>query len=381
MERKKGIPKRMPGISLISPYVGIIQIRFMGRNEEVSSQPTSVSSPLFYGESVRSPVFFADALPADMGYYSIPSQGYKKKSKDRVGTWGGTYWALAGPQSPGQDLPAPGPAREIFSLSLFISYNSPIPTIHAHNPFRPGAKVCRTKKEVTTMIRIAIVEDDRDFAQLLIEYLSRYEKERMVDIQPRYFRDGEDIVTEYTEDFDLILLDIQMPFLSGMEAARAIRKRDEDVLILFLTGNAQFSIEGYEVRAFDYLLKPITYETFAARLDLAIGHRRSRKGKYLLVTVADGVRKIEAGSILYIESQGHVMHIHTRQGVLETHARIGDLEEQLPTDTFFRCHKGYLVNMLHVDGVLDADCLVDGHRLPISRRKKKEFLDFLTRII
>ena len=231
------------------------------------------------------------------------------------------------------------------------------------------------------MVRIAIVEDDRDFAQLLLEYLSRYEKERMVDIQPRYFRDGEDIVTEYTGDFDLILLDIQMPFLSGMEAARAIRKRDEEVLILFLTGNAQFSIEGYEVQAFDYLLKPIGYETFAARLDLALGHRRSRKGKYLLVTVADGVRKIEAGSILYIESQGHVMHIHTRQGVLETHARIGDLEEHLPADTFFRCHKGYLVNMHHVDGILGTDCLVDGHRLPISRRKKKEFLDFLTRII
>ena len=231
------------------------------------------------------------------------------------------------------------------------------------------------------VLRIAIVEDDHDFAQMLIEYLARYEKERMVSIQPRYFRDGEDILSEYTEDFDLILMDIQLPFLCGMDAARAIRKRDEDVLILFLTGNAQFSIAGYEVQAFDYLLKPISYETFAARMDLALSHRKKRKGHYLLVYVEDGVRKIDSSHILYIESQGHVMHIHTRQEVIETHAKISDLEEQLPPDLFFRCHKSYLVNMFHVDGVLDADCLVDGHRLPISRRKKKEFMDFLTRII
>ena len=231
------------------------------------------------------------------------------------------------------------------------------------------------------MIKIAIVEDDRDFARALIGHLERYEKERGISISPRYFRDGEDIVAEYTEDYDLILMDIQLEYLSGMEAARQIRERDEEVLILFITANAQFSIEGYQVHAFDYLLKPISYDTLAARLDLALSYQRRRQDAYLLVHVPDGVRKVSASSILYIESQGHVMQVHTRNGVLETHARISDLEEQLPQKQFFRCHKGYLVNLDYVSGISETDCLVQDERLPISRRRKKEFIQRLAEVL
>lgn len=231
------------------------------------------------------------------------------------------------------------------------------------------------------MIRIAIVEDDKAFAQLLIEYLSRYERERQVNIQPRYFHDGEDIVNEYREEYDLILMDIQMEFLGGLEAARAIRERDDDVLILFITNCAQFSLEGYTVRAFDYLLKPISYETFSSKLDLALSHRRHRRDSYLLLTVPDGVRRVRTESILYIESRGHVMQVHTLSGVLETHAKMSDLEQSLPAESFFRCHKGYLINMNYVGGISGSDCLIDGERIPISRRKKKEFLDLLTKVL
>ena len=231
------------------------------------------------------------------------------------------------------------------------------------------------------MIKIAIVEDDRSFAKDLIDYLQRYERERGISFSPRYFQDGEDIVAEYTEDYDLILMDIQLKFLSGMEAARQIRRRDEDVLILFLTATAQFSIEGYQVHAFDYLLKPISYETLASRLDLALSYRRRQRDACLLLHVADGIRKVRTSSILYIESQGHVMQVHTQTGILETHARLIDLEKDLPPGQFFRCHKGYLVNLEQVSGILDTDCLVRGERLPISRRRKKEFLDRLAEVL
>ena len=112
------------------------------------------------------------------------------------------------------------------------------------------------------MIKIAIVEDDKNYSQTLQNYIKKFEQEYHVMFQISIFSDGLDIVSDYSGDFDIILLDIQMKHLDGMKTAQSIRRFDEDVIFIFITSTVEFAIQGYLVDALGYLLKPVPYLPF-----------------------------------------------------------------------------------------------------------------------
>ena len=120
------------------------------------------------------------------------------------------------------------------------------------------------------MFRIGIAEDDPSFQKTISEYIERYKKEKNVDIQASFFQDGSELVFKYEPIYDVLLLDIEMPKMNGMDAAREIRKRDQRVLIIFITNMAQYAINGYEVGALDFVLKPIKYFSFSMKLEKAL---------------------------------------------------------------------------------------------------------------
>lgn len=231
------------------------------------------------------------------------------------------------------------------------------------------------------MIQLAIVEDDALYAKQLQEYLDKYQQQTGQRFAIRFFSDGEDIIEQYRADFDIILMDIQMRFMDGMTAARMIREKDEKVIIIFITNMTSYTIRGYEVDAMDYVLKPISYPVFAQKLGRAIRRLSSSGGYSFLVMVADGVRKVDAAKIYYIESQSHVMTYHTESGAFQGKGSLDELEKRLTPYGFFRSNKCYLVNMHYVDGVEDGCCLIAGDRLLISRRKRTAFLEQLSNIL
>lgn len=120
------------------------------------------------------------------------------------------------------------------------------------------------------MIHIAIVEDEEKYRKQLREYIEQYCEKSGKQIQTSFFQDGEDIIENYTADFDLIFMDIQMRFMDGMTAAREIRKLDKKVILMFITSIATYAIEGYEVDALDYILKPLSYNMFEQKLNRAL---------------------------------------------------------------------------------------------------------------
>lgn len=227
------------------------------------------------------------------------------------------------------------------------------------------------------MIHIAIVEDEPFYVQQLQQYIERYGQERGKQIKVTIFPDGEDITENYQGIFDIILMDIQMRFMDGMTAAEKIRMLDHEVIIMFITNMTQYAVKGYEVDAMDYVLKPVEYFAFSQKLDKATGRIRKQEEPCLMVPTANGLQKLTVPDIYYIESQGHNARYHTTKGDFLSRAALKDLENTVEEYGFFRCGKGYLVNMRRVDGISGNDCVISGEKIPISRTKKKAFMERL----
>ena len=140
------------------------------------------------------------------------------------------------------------------------------------------------------MIRIAVVEDEELYAEQLQNYISKYAEERKKQIKVTWFQDGEDIVSGYKGEYDIILLDIQMRFMDGMMAAEKIRELDSEVVLMFIANMIQYAVHGYEVDAMDYVVKPVEYFAFSQKLDKAIGRIQKKTEVFLKVPVEDGLR-------------------------------------------------------------------------------------------
>lgn len=231
------------------------------------------------------------------------------------------------------------------------------------------------------MTRIALVEDDAACRRQLEEYLERYAREAGEEFSTQAYSDGKDILRNYRLEYDIILMDIQMEHMDGMTAAEEIRKLDGEVVIVFITSLASYAIRGYAVDALDYIVKPVSYYVFSQSLRRALGRLRRRDRTYLLVNYKNIAQRLDSSGIYFIEVDGHNLVYHTADGVITAPGVMRDVEVKLAMSPFFRCNKGYLVNMAHVDGVVEDDAVVHGVRLQISRAKKRAFMEALNRYI
>lgn len=227
------------------------------------------------------------------------------------------------------------------------------------------------------MIRVLIAEDDSECFRQLERFLGDYSRESGRAFHITRYDNGEDLVEHYRPEYDLLLLDVDMPFMDGMTAAGHIRNVDPEVVIVFVTNLAQYAIQGYSVNALDYILKPLNYFSFSQRLTRCLRYVRKREDDYLTVAVKGGARKLEVGGIYYIERLGHQLMFHTRDGVHASSATLQQMEETLGDKGFARCNKGYLVNLAHVRGVQDGCAVVHEDKLLISRGRRGPFLDAL----
>ena len=229
------------------------------------------------------------------------------------------------------------------------------------------------------MIKIAIVEDEQLYAKQLHEYLRKYEKENGEAIEVTIYSDGDQIVEKYQSQYDIILMDIEMKFMDGMSAAEEIRKIDTEGVIIFITNMTQYAIRGYAVDALDYVLKPVSYFALSQRLNRAIGRMRKRESKMIMVNMKVGIVRLNIANIYYIESQGHTLILHTILGDYETSGTMKEMESKLLGMNFCRGNKGYLINLQHVDGISDGCAIVKDEKLILSRARKKEFMEALTK--
>ncbi len=226
-------------------------------------------------------------------------------------------------------------------------------------------------------IRIAIVEDNETDLNLLEENLHRYEQEKKVQFVWKVFRDGEDLVTDYSADYDLILLDIMMHFMDGMTAARKIREMDSSVTIVFITNTPQYAIEGYKVGAADYVLKPISWFSFSESLTRVFRIKKPELRQFVTIALKGGKIKVDMDRICYVEVQDHQLVYNTLDGKYISKGIMRDLEEQLKGTSFYRCNRCYVVNLRYVEAYIGSDIHVNGDIIQVSRSRRKGFMDAL----
>ena len=227
------------------------------------------------------------------------------------------------------------------------------------------------------MLRIAVVEDDKTYAAQLKEYLVRYGTEKNQKISVALFPDGEDIVTDYSAEFDIILMDVEMTFMDGMTTAERIREKDNEVVIIFITNMPQYAIQGYKVDALDYVLKPISYFAFSQRIDRALTRVKKKEATYITVAQKGGKKKLNVDKICYVEVRDHDLIYHSTKGDIVTKSSMKEAEDTLGGTKIFRCNRCYLVNLEYVEDFRGNDVTVASDVIQVSRARKKAFMDAL----
>ena len=223
-------------------------------------------------------------------------------------------------------------------------------------------------------MRIAIVDDAKEDADCIAGYLEQFERENSQSFQTKVFYASFDFLEEYRGDYDVIFLDIEMPGSNGLEVAREIRQRDQAVGIIFITSLAQYAIEGYEVQAIDFMVKPVGYYNFSMKLEKAFRFIEIHKEQDILISNKDGIFRITSSDILYIEKDRDYLLFYTRQGCSRTRGSLKEMKEKLKSLPFSECNSGCLINLNYVRRVeKDSVVLTSGQNLLLSRRLKKLF--------
>ncbi len=228
------------------------------------------------------------------------------------------------------------------------------------------------------MLKVAIAEDEEKYIEEITGYLERYAKESGEEIRTFIFRDGRELIDHYEPKYDIILLDIEMPRMNGMEAARSIRKTDRDVVLIFITNLANYAIHGYEVGALDFITKPLSWYTFSLRFRRAAERAAMHRDEEILLAVHEGVEKISVRDIYYVEVQNRFLIYHTKRGNLELRGTMKSAEEQLLPHHFAKCNHWYIVNLMHVKRITKDTVLVGSDEIEVSRRARNGFLAALT---
>ncbi len=227
-------------------------------------------------------------------------------------------------------------------------------------------------------VKIAVCDDEKNIRAYLVSLIKKQGAECSI---VEYASAGEYLADG--KEHDLVFLDIEMGGsgveLDGMGLARHIRSMDvcRQPIIIFVTGYEKYVYDAFDVGAFQYLVKPVDEQKFAEVFGRAVGQAISeeeQRKKKLVIQYAGEGRAIPLNDIYYMESQNHNIVLFLKSGKLEYYGKIGDLEEEL-AGQFYRIHRGYLINLFHVEGYDKTEVrMANGDKLLLSRYKYDGFV-------
>ena len=218
-------------------------------------------------------------------------------------------------------------------------------------------------------MNIAIIEDSGQELSLLERCLQSYLSSRQVYRVIDTYTSGEAFLENWpSKSYDLVFLDILMEGISGIEVARKIRETDSECLLIFISSSKEYALQGFEVRAFDYLLKPLSEERFQKTMDLC-QNELAKHIRYIEVKESRTLVKIPLNEIIYTDYYNHYIQIHTAARLIRSYQQFDVFSPLLLCyPQFLCCYRNCIVNMDHVDSVDKHDFVMEnGERVPIAR--------------
>ena len=222
-------------------------------------------------------------------------------------------------------------------------------------------------------MRICLVDDDSTQLDYLKVIIEKWSNKHNINTDINFYHSAEEMLFENNESypFDMIVLDIQMGKINGIELAKKIRETDKNVIIAFISGMANYVFEGYEVQAIRYILKPFKDKKVYELLDY-VNTRKGKEDKYFILSVSGEKKKINYDDIIYIESMGHYIVFHLENIEYDYKYNISDLCLELSESEFIRTHRSYVVNLKYIEKITKNDCqLINNIKVPLSRNSYK----------
>ena len=225
-------------------------------------------------------------------------------------------------------------------------------------------------------MKIAICDDDKRELSRILSLLDLYCQKQNLSFSICPFRSSFELAASaQTERYDVYLLDIIMPGLTGMQLAKEIRSFDKAADIVFLTTTPDFAVESYTVKATNYLMKPIVQEQFFQVLDDIMETRVQEQGKVLVLKSTIGMHKVSLSNLMYLEAQGRkvVYYLSNGESITCTDRFATVCEQLLQHPEFLLIHRSFLVNMNYIRmiGMTDLN-LQNGTALPLAQRRVSE---------
>jgi DNA-binding LytR/AlgR family response regulator len=236
------------------------------------------------------------------------------------------------------------------------------------------------------LIHIAICDDSKQERQILAALFKRYQELHATPLQIHIFQNGFSLLDAIDQGkrFDITILDILMPGENGIEIARNIRASGADTEIIFLTSSPEYAVDSYEVKAQNYLLKPVTEEKFFASIDSILAELDEKDtASFIIYTTEKQYSRIRVSSLVYGEVTHRTITLHladqTMISAVMTFTEFQDILKAYPD--FIYPHRSYAVNMHYIQYVTKSDIiLTDGQKIPLSRNNymkiSEQFLNF-----
>ena len=217
---------------------------------------------------------------------------------------------------------------------------------------------------------IAVVDDEKAIREHICVLIEEQKPGSSIEA----YATGEELLAS-GKRFDIVFLDIQMDGMNGIEAARSLRERQEETVLIFITGIKEYVFDALDLYAFHYLLKPVDEGKFAEVLERAEREAKKKKERKCLFIRTRNLT-LDQSDILYIESRAKKLEIHTAEAdkAIEIYAAMDELEGQLGEE-FYRCHRAYIVNMAHITEYdNESITLTNGDRVYLTKKKYGEFV-------